>query len=519
MTLEEKAKAYDEAVKRAKAAIDMAADKDLVGGVVKTILPELSESESEDERIRKALIDLVSTVGEYYLPKLEVRNKMIDYLEKQKESLHIPETCKENADSFTEDERMWKLIKKYAHYNISDMALNADHITRKELEDWLEKQKEPENTSASTMAPSCWQKEQKPCWNPTEEDVALFNKAITTNASLSPQERAKLDILRMKFKHRPVIEQKEQKPIKWTDLTWKDIVELEGIINNVHYDFSAGIGQESFGKEVLERFRSIKGIEYLDEAEQKCWREEEQKPAEWSEDIIRKAIEEVGLTQHQINWFKNNVFPPKQEWSEEDEEMLDIVLTMVDCSTVVPHSGGQLHPSDNYKKDISNWLKSLSSQSKDEIYKEKDEAFKLGKHQLAIKFMNYLDENRPEGKMSLSNGECEDIDKAFKENDWAKIMRYVEKYSPSCKHSKEQTNNVIVELTRIELGDIINGLYYLKEKYYEDCKEHNGTATIGLSDEFKFYFKRFNEALDLYARLRELEKEKYGPTTDGYYYE
>lgn len=49
-------------------------------------------------------------------------------------------------------------------------------------------------------------------------------------------------------------------------------------------------------------------------------RQKEQKPAEWSEDTIRKAIEEVGLTQHQINWFKNNVFPPKQEWSEEDEK-------------------------------------------------------------------------------------------------------------------------------------------------------------------------------------------------------
>lgn len=73
--------------------------------------------------------------------------------------------------------------------------------------------------------------------------------------------------------------QKEQKQIKWTELTWKDIVELEGIINNVHYDFSAGIGQESFGKEVLERFRLTKGIEYLDEAEQKYW-QKEQNPAE-----------------------------------------------------------------------------------------------------------------------------------------------------------------------------------------------------------------------------------------------
>ena len=40
------------------------------------------------------------------------------------------------------DERMWKLIKKYAHSNISDTVLNADHITREQLESWLEKQEE-----------------------------------------------------------------------------------------------------------------------------------------------------------------------------------------------------------------------------------------------------------------------------------------------------------------------------------------------------------------------------------------
>lgn len=64
-------------------------------------------------------------------------------------------------------------------------------------------------------------------------------------------------------------ESEKQKPIKWTDLTWKDIDKLEGIINNVHYEFRNGIGQESFGKEVLEKFREYKGDEYLDEIEQK----------------------------------------------------------------------------------------------------------------------------------------------------------------------------------------------------------------------------------------------------------
>jgi hypothetical protein len=40
----------------------------------------------------------------------------------------------------SEEEKMWKLIKKYAHYNISDTALEVDHITREQLESWLEKQ-------------------------------------------------------------------------------------------------------------------------------------------------------------------------------------------------------------------------------------------------------------------------------------------------------------------------------------------------------------------------------------------
>ena len=94
------------------------------------------------------------------------------------------------------------------------------------------------------------------------------------------------------------------------------------------------------------------------------------------------------------------------EWSEKDNIMLEnIILCLKEyCLT-----------------DEINWLKSLRSQSHKEIYQ-------AAKHDLAIKFMNYLDDNRPKDKMCLSNSECEDIDKAFNENDLAKIIRYVEKY-------------------------------------------------------------------------------------------
>ena len=36
-------------------------------------------------------------------------------------------------------------------------------------------------------------------WKPTKTDVALFNKAVTTNKALTPAERAQLDIIRSKF--------------------------------------------------------------------------------------------------------------------------------------------------------------------------------------------------------------------------------------------------------------------------------------------------------------------------------
>lgn len=96
--------------------------------------------------------------------------------------------------------------------------------------------------------------------------------------------------------------------------------------------------------------------------------------------------------------------------------------------------GKPYRPITKYDEQVD-WLKSLRPQpiQLKEAYKD---GFQTARHAAALTFMNYLDENRPEGKMCLSNGECEDIDKAFKEGDWAKIMRYANK--SSWKPSEEQ---------------------------------------------------------------------------------
>lgn len=146
------------------------------------------------------------------------------------------------------------------------------------------------------------------------------------------------------------------------------------------------------------------------------------------------------------------------EWSEEDEK----IITALTKALIGSDSAEKIMLFDGVTIEmVSNWLKSLRPQPREEIYQS-------AKHDLAIRFMNYLDKNRPEGKMGLSNGECEDIDKAFKENDWAKIMRYVEKYRPSWKPSDEQMQCLLAVITNqynagaeschLTLGSLYNDL-------------------------------------------------------------
>lgn len=59
---------------------------------------------------------------------------------------------------------------------------------------------------------------------------------------------------------------------------------------------------------------------------------------------------------------------------------------------------------------------------------ETPQSYNQVKGVLSLAFMDYLDKKKPEGKMCLSNGECADIDKAFEEQDWKKLFRYIQKY-------------------------------------------------------------------------------------------
>ena len=63
LSIEEKAKAYDEAIKKAESLYKISEPMSGCNVILETIFPELKES--EDERIRKALIEMVhDTTGD-----------------------------------------------------------------------------------------------------------------------------------------------------------------------------------------------------------------------------------------------------------------------------------------------------------------------------------------------------------------------------------------------------------------------------------------------------------------------
>ncbi len=86
------------------------------------------------------------------------------------------------------------------------------------------------------------------------------------------------------------------------------------------------------------------------------------------------------------------------------------------------------------KANCAKWITWLEKQGKEKPNDLLENDFYIGdsytriKGYLGIALMHYLDNNCSEGKMCLSNMECADIDKAFDEQDWPKIERYIRKY-------------------------------------------------------------------------------------------
>lgn len=106
---------------------------------------------------------------------IEVYNGLINPKIKEAFEFFAPELRE------SEDGRIIKWIANYIHAGV---FTEDEHPMALKAIDWLEKQKEPENTSASTMAPSCWeceQKEQKPIQSDDEKEYVRVLKSLISD--------------------------------------------------------------------------------------------------------------------------------------------------------------------------------------------------------------------------------------------------------------------------------------------------------------------------------------------------
>ena len=90
MTIEEKAKAYDEIIVRAKKYLENCPDRVDARGCIEHLIPQFAES--EDEKIRKEIIDIIDSYDVAHLKAAGLPSRIPEYiawLEKQGKPIDI----------------------------------------------------------------------------------------------------------------------------------------------------------------------------------------------------------------------------------------------------------------------------------------------------------------------------------------------------------------------------------------------------------------------------------------------
>ena len=334
------------------------------------LIPELAES--EDERMYARVTGRYTRFEKYYLRALgeTEANKVLkqceeeelwikNLLEKQKESLHISETCKENPNSFTnEDERIRKgmIDEIKAILRGEDLGFPPQDVLESRLA-YLEKQKEPvvdkegmyyylggkfiycgypateENPYDFAMSQQEKQKEQKP-----------------VDEQFPPLEG--LDAIKAKyyddgFKNLFDEGVESVKPEEWSD----DFKENIRILLHNKLTWHSEDGRMSSTVFINDKTLKdiINGIWFYVGKEALKYPNKELNVTEWSEkdekmlENIRYSLRyayfnsviDEQTTEYVMDWLKSLRPQPKEEWSEEDENIYNKALDAIyykDCN-------------------------------------------------------------------------------------------------------------------------------------------------------------------------------------------
>lgn len=313
----------------------MISDGQISQEVAEKYFPELVES--EDERIRKAIIKYIKT-GTYH-------KSWIDWLEKQGNNAGISEVTKQKLE-----DNLNKALEKE---------------TPESWNEFLEKQGEQKVSVVDFKAND---------WYVSKVDGKIHNAKFMEK---STNQARKLEIEKAAMSVTGIIEQEEWfiKGAEWSDKNPYISSEKQGEQKQVEFangdDYgidglwhAINILEKTLGK--VEGYQTDDGI-----LEHECAitavaaAKADQKPVEWSEedkDFMYATLsnltelkdrygEEYGKVGKCIDWVKSlkGRVQPKQEWSEEDKAILEKCIGAVKVSCY----------SYSFKSEAENWLKHL----------------------------------------------------------------------------------------------------------------------------------------------------------------
>ena len=176
-TIEEKARAYDEAIKKAVALYKASEPMSGCNVIIETLFPELAES--EDEKVKNKLINLIkmsNEAGGFALHKWEA-DEMLAWIDKQGEQKPADSYCHENCKGFQETGKCFAdgecKAKKEAEQELTDLNEFINELSKQFPDISFAK------LSRIVVRVAKWAKSNQPKQEWSEEDEEMLNSTIS----------------------------------------------------------------------------------------------------------------------------------------------------------------------------------------------------------------------------------------------------------------------------------------------------------------------------------------------------
>lgn len=346
---------YEQAIKRAKAMISVAANQEEVYNGVITIFPELKES--EDERIRKDLLGCLHTLPNHFSHNGSLVTEWIAWLEKQGEQKPV-------------------VIPKF---RVGDFVKDANYhgeptyeIVGMDGECYICQYRGNKSMGDRSVMHFCFDNpylrlvEQKPVEDINGEDYgidSLWHAHRILEKTLGKVEGYQSDdgILEHECAISAVKKLYEQKPA-WSEEGKKKldrIYYILGIAADEHaYSNTCRLIGDKEAIELQDFLRSIAKPEQKSD-----WSEEDEvKMKELISYLVKKKSRETDGYAIWLKSLKDRVQPqPKQEWSEEDKMHVHSIISTIECCRKENERSEVI--ADAYTSDLE-WFKSLMNRCK-----------------------------------------------------------------------------------------------------------------------------------------------------------